>query len=167
MILIILSLFIILTYVITIIYKNGIPYSISDTFYSLEHKLWFGITMWLTALLLIPKILDMTPENYQCLSFLMCTGLIFVGAAPNFKEGIERPIHIISTSIAAVCSQLWIIFTLPYMLLIWIIWFIYIIIRLKKLWDRNLYNSFVKCKPLFWAEVIMFMMIYIVLFINL
>lgn len=85
MTLIIISFLIITSYVGVMIYRKGIPYSISDTYYSLEHKVWFGFSMIATALLLMPSILDRTPENFQFLAFLMCAGICFVGVAPNFK----------------------------------------------------------------------------------
>lgn len=62
MILIILSMTVILTYVGVMLKRNGIPYSISDTYYSLEHKLWFGFTMTATSLLLMPTLLSATPK---------------------------------------------------------------------------------------------------------
>lgn len=161
MILIILSLAIIATYVLVMILKKGIPYSISDTYYSLEHKLWFGLSMAATALLLMPSVLDLTPSSYQFTAFLMCAGLIFVGAAPNFKVGLDRPVHISATCVAALNSQIWIALTEPWLLLIWIALIIYIAIRLKQVWNGNLKQSFVLSKPLFWAEITMFAMIYI------
>lgn len=167
MILIFASLAIILTYVGVMVKKNGIPYSISDTFYSLEHKLWFGATMWLTSLLLMPSILVFTPENYQFLAFFMCVGLMFVGVAPNFKKGMDRPVHIGATCVSAISSQVWIILTQPYVLLLWAAWISYIVIRIRKVWNGNLYDSFVICKPLFWTEATAFAMIYIVLLFNL
>lgn len=141
--------------------RNGIPYSISDTYYSLEHKVWFGFSMIGTAVLLMPDILELTPESYQFLTFLICAGLCFVGAAPNFKVGMDRPIHIIATFIAALGSQVWIALTCPYLLLVWLAWFLYIGVRIKQVWNGNLRNSFVKCKPLFWAEVITFLNTYL------
>lgn len=45
------------------------------TFYSLKHKVWFGFSMIGTALLLMPSLLNYTPEIYQFLAFLMCAGL--------------------------------------------------------------------------------------------
>lgn len=166
MILIFLSLFIIASYVGVMIYKNkSIPSSISDTFYSLEHKGWFGFSMIGTALLLTPSILSYTSESYQFLAFLMCAGLIFVGVSPNFKDGLDRPIHIIATIMAAVCSQIWVILMQPYILLTWIIWFVYMGIKMKKVWNGNLRDSFIKCKPLFWTELILFITVYITLII--
>lgn len=160
MILIILSLLIIVSYVCTMIFRNGIPYSISDTYYSLEHKIWFGFTMILTALLLMPAILDRTPESYQFLAFLMCAGLCFVGVAPNFKAGLDRPVHIVATTIAALCSQTWVALICPWLLLVWLAWLLYIGVRIKQVWNGDLWYSFVRCKPLFWAEVLAFGMVY-------
>lgn len=165
MILILLSIAVILTYVGVMVKRNGIPYSISDTYYSLEHKLWFGFTMTATALLLMPALLSATPENYQFTAFLMCGALLFVGAAPNFKARMDRPVHIVATTIAALNSQIWIALTCPCLLLVWIAWALYVGVRLKQVWNGNLWYSFVLCKPLFWAEVIAFGMVYGTLFI--
>lgn len=167
MILIFLSLAIITSYVGVMIFRNGIPYSISDTFYSLDHKVWFGFSMISSALLLMPAILERAPESYQFLAFLMCAGLCFVGVAPNFKAGMDRPVHIVATTIAALCSQAWVALTLPWVLFVWIAWLAYVGIRLRQVWDGNWWYSFVKCKPLFWAEVIAFGMVYTVLLTNL
>lgn len=166
MILILLSLAIILAYVGVMVKRNGIPYSISDTYYSLEHKVWFGFSMIGTALLLMPSILDLTPESYQFTAFLMCVGLCFVGVAPNFKVGLDRPIHITATTISALSSQIWIILTQPYLLFVWLAWFLYIGIRLPGKWNGDIWTSFVACKPLFWAEIIAFGVVYCELIIE-
>ena len=166
MTLILLSLVVIITYVGMMIYKtNEIPYSISDTYYSLEHKLWFGFSMTAAALLLMPTLLSATPESYQFTAFLMCGALLFVGAAPNFKAGMDRPVHIVATSIAALNSQIWIALTCPWLFLVWIAWILYVGVRLKQVWNGDLWHSFVLCKPLFWAEVIAFGMVYFELII--
>lgn len=166
MILIFLSLAIITSYVGVMIFRNGIPYSISDTFYSLDHKVWFGFSMISSALLLMPAILERTPESYQFLAFLMCAGLCFVGVAPNFKAGLDRPVHIVATTIAALCSQTWVTLTQPWLLLVWIAWLAYVGIRLRQVWAGTWWYSFVKYKPLFCAEVIAFGMVYLSLFFE-
>lgn len=160
MTLILLSFLTIASYVGVMVYRNGIPYSISDTYYSLEHKVWFLVAMWLTSLLLMPAILDRTPETIQFSAFLMCAGLLFVGAAPNFKEEYENKIHVAGTCVSAVSSQIWIVAMQPWLLLAWVPWFAYIGFRLPKEWNGDLWASFVACKPLFWAEVVAFGMIY-------
>lgn len=160
MILILLSLAVILTYVGVMVSREGIPYSISATYYSLKHKAWFGITMWLTSLLLMPAILDRTPETMQFSAFLMCAGLLFVGAAPNFKEEYENKIHVAGTCVSAVSSQIWIVAMQPWLLLAWAPWFAYIGFRLLKERNGDIWTSFVACKPLFWAEAVAFGMVY-------
>lgn len=56
--LVILSMLVMAAYTAAVCVKQkGVPYSISATYYYLEHKLWFMATMWLTAGLLIPAIL--------------------------------------------------------------------------------------------------------------
>lgn len=165
MILIIISFLIITSYVGVMINRQGIPYSISDTYYSLKHKLWFGFTMIFTAGLLMPSILNRTPETYQFTAFLMCAGLFFVGLAPNFRKGMDRPIHIGATTVAAICSQVWVVLSQPFVLIIWLAWIAYIIVRIRQVWNGVLWTSFVICKPLFWAEVIAFFTIYLSLFI--
>lgn len=162
MTLIIISFLIITSYVGVMIYRKGIPYSISDTYYSLEHKVWFGFSMIATALLLMPSILDRTHENFRFLAFLMCAGICFVGVAPNFKAGMDRPVHIVSTVISAVCSQLWLALVItPYSLLVWLVWLAYEVIMVKKVWNGHFINSFILTKPLFWAEAIAFLSVYI------
>lgn len=165
MILILLSLSIFLTYIGVMVKRNGIPESISDTFYSLKYKIWFGFSMTGISLSLMPQMITNTPSNYQFLAFLMCAGLIFVGIAPNFKKGLDRPVHITGASISAICSQIWAALIEPYSLLLWIPFLVYIGIRMKKE-DGNLYDRFKKCKPLFWSESITFTIIYIISLFN-
>lgn len=159
--LIILSLIVIASYVGVMIRRNGIPYSISDTYYSLEHKAWFGFSIISTALLLMPSILERTPESYQFLAFLMCAGLCFVGVAPNFKTGLDRPVHIVATSIAALCSQVWVVLAQPWIMVLWIVYVMWIVFNFNKSSPMlSFYNRLASTKPLFYAEVVMIITVY-------
>lgn len=145
---------------------KGVPYSISETFYRLEHKLWFGATMFLTAGLLMPAILEMTPESYQFTAFLACAGMMLVGAAPNFREGIERPIHIAGAILCLVFSQVWVALTCPWFLLVWIVYVIYTVAMMARhVTDRAL-SDFLRTKPMFWVEVTALVVTYMVLLWN-
>ena len=116
-VLVILSVFCITAYTAVVCIKfGGVPSSISATFYSLQHKFWFGVTMILTAFLLMPAILEVTPDSYQFTAFLACVGLIMVGVAPNFREGIDRKIHTIGAVLCLVFSQVWVSLTCPWVL---------------------------------------------------
>jgi hypothetical protein len=139
------------------IYKTKqIPQSISATYYSLEHKYWFGITMLLTAAFLMPVMLEVTPENYTYLAFFSCIGVVMVAVAPNFREaGIDQVTHRLGATISILASQLWIYFMNPKMLFIWIIpVMVYILKYLRFKYVNNV---------LFWIEVCAFASIYITL----
>lgn len=152
--LIILSALCIATYTTAMCIKfKGVPSSISATFYSLQYKLWFGATMWITAGLLMPAILEVTPDCYQFTAFLSCLGMLLVGIAPNFREGIDRPIHITGAILCILFSQLWVGLTCPWMLLVWAVYLAYTVWAMKKLWKGNLISAFLLTKPMFWVEV--------------
>lgn len=153
-ILVLFSALCITVYTIAVCIKcKGIPYSISETFYKLEHKLWFGATMWLTAGLLMPAILEVTPDCHQFTAFLACLGMMLIGVAPNFKEGIDRPVHITGAILCILFSQLWVSLTCPWMLLVWAVYLAYTIWAMKKNWKGNVISAFLLTKPMFWIEV--------------
>lgn len=148
------SLMFIVAYVVAVIIKTkGVPYSISETFYMIEHKFWFGTTMWLAAAFLTPAILDATPPNYQFTAFLACIGMMLIGIAPNFQSGIERPVHITGAVLCILFSQVWVGLTCPWMLLIWAVYLAYTIWATKIHWKGNLISAFLLTKPMFWIEV--------------
>lgn len=153
-VLVILSALCIAAYTAAVCIKfGGVPASISATFYKLEHKLWFGATMWLTAGLLMPAILEVTPDCYQFTDFLACLGMLLIGIAPNFREGIDRPIHITDAILCILFSQVWVSLTCPWMLLVWAVYLAYTIWAMKKNWKGNVISAFLLTKPMFWVEV--------------
>ena len=139
---------------------KGVPYSISDTFYTLDHKLWFGATMFLTAGFLMPAILEVTPASYQFTAFLACAGMILVGAAPNFRGGIERPIHIAGATLCLVFSQVWVALTCPWALLVWPVYLIYTVVMMTRHISERILDDFLQTKPMFWVEVVAFLDLY-------
>ena len=162
----IISLVIIAAYTAAVCVKGkGIPYSISATFYSLAHKWWFGATMVLTAGLLMPAILEVTPESYQFTAFLACLGMIMTGVAPNFKEGMDKKIHTAGAVMCLVFSQVWVALTCPWTLLIWIAYLVYTAIGIKKNWDGNFISAFLLTKPMSWVEITALVATYVTLFI--
>lgn len=122
-ILIIISLVILISYMISVLIKNEwkIPSSISATFYTLEHKFWFGFSMIVSSFSLLPGLLEVTPERYQFISFLACLGMILVGTAPNFKWcEIQRMIHATGAVMVLLFSQILVSLINPLFLLPWI-----------------------------------------------
>lgn len=166
--LIILSALCIASYTAAVCIKlGGVPASISTTFYKLEHKLWFGATMWLTAGLLMPAILESTPGWYQFSAFLACIGMMFVGVAPNFREGLDRPVHITGVILCILFSQVWVLLTCPWVLLVWFGYLAYTAWGMKKYWKGNFISAYLLTKPMFWVEIMALLATYVTLFILL
>lgn len=106
-----LSFAIIFSYLIFTIVKFGIPRSISDTYYLLGSKGWiFQIALALTALSVLPVLLELSSDNTQFLAFLSCAGLLFVSTAPMFKFKTEGVVHYISAGVCCFGLLLWQIF---------------------------------------------------------
>lgn len=162
----ILSALLIATYTAAVCIKTGgIPYSISETYYKIEHKYWFGSTMVLTACMLMPAILDVTPDSYQFTAFLACAGMIMTGVAPNFREGIDRKIHTAGAVLCLVFSQVWVGLTLPWMLLVWVAYLVYTVWMMARNWTGYFTGSFLSTKPMFWAEIVALLATYVTLLI--
>lgn len=94
--------------------RFGIPDMVSDTYYQLQGTTgsevlggkvkrnfgWvFSVVMVLVALLMMVAILDLD-KGLQCLAFIGCGGLAFVGCAPNYL-GDESKVHKIAALVAA------------------------------------------------------------------
>lgn len=59
---VLISLLIIFAYVMYVIFKDGIPHSLSATYYSTN---WlFSAVLILSTLLVLPEMLNITPEFY-------------------------------------------------------------------------------------------------------
>ena len=165
--LVLVSLLIIIAYTTAVCIKgHGVPNSISATFYKLDHKLWCGATMFLTSGLLMPAILETTPPSYQFTVFLACTGMISVGIAPHFREGLERPIHITGAILCLVFSQVWVALTCPWYLIVWIVYLIYTIIEMIRHQSDSVVSDFLRTNPMFWAEITALVCTYMSLFFN-
>ena len=156
MALVIISLLVIASYTVAVCIKQkGIPYSISATFYKLKHPYWFMAVMWSTAGLLMPAVLDISKPGTEFLAFLACAGMIFVGAAPNFKEEMEGKVHMSGAVICVVASQLWVGCTSFWWVLIpvWLAFIIYTVIGMGKRITGSIWHDFMSTKPMFWCEI--------------
>ena len=96
-------LLITLTYntVIFITYKT-VPVSLSETSYMMggNWRYFFTGYCFLLCLLILPVLLELTPENFQIIPFVFCGGLSFAGCTPFFKEESQRKTHYIAAIIA-------------------------------------------------------------------
>ena len=96
----IISAIILSSYLIITAIKFGLPDMISDTYYQLNKKGWiFSSVMLFTAISMLISILD-TNQGIQCLAFLGCAGLAFVGCAPNYL--VDYRVHKTAAIIASI-----------------------------------------------------------------
>lgn len=166
--LVILSMLVMSTYTAAVCVKQGgVPDSISATFYKLEHKLWFMTTMWLTAGLLMPAILEVSQQDTEWTAFIACVGMFLVGAAPNFKDGFEGKIHRIGAILCIVGSQVWVMFNQPWSLMVWIAYIGYTVAVMVRNDNDSIISDFLYTKPMFWIEITALMATYLSVFINL
>lgn len=99
------SLIITIIYLAISIYKlKRVPESISDTSYLWTGKInWFSIyCLLLVGSIFLPWVL-ITPETYQFICFLSCSGILACGVTPFFKQSFEGKIHYTGGIIAMLC----------------------------------------------------------------
>lgn len=113
-ILLIFGLVFFVLYNIQMVYLNkGIPESISATSYLCKEKYgttWpFTLLCIISAVCMFPLWVTLTPDFYQFLVFLSCSGMIMAGCSPLFKEKFEGIIHYTSGRIAFAAGLVWLI----------------------------------------------------------
>ena len=90
-----------------VIDKYGVPDMVSSIYYLMGKKGWvFQTVMILFCMLMMVCLLD-CGKGVQCLAFLACGGLMFVGAVPRFLDESERKVHKTGAIISAVASIGW------------------------------------------------------------
>lgn len=152
--LIVISILIIAAYTTAVCIKQkGIPYSISATFYAIEHKGWFRFTMWACPMVLMPAILEVSKPGTEWLAFLACAGMFFIGVAPNFKDSFEGSIHEIGAILCLVGSQAWVAGNCPWCLMVWIAYVGYTVAIMVRNENDSIISDFLHTKPMFWIEV--------------
>lgn len=108
----------------------GIPTSLSETFYLYKGKKdwmiilfpWMMVSM---AVLLMPSWLTISEGSpWQFTSFLTAASIIFVGAAPSFRDDdLTCSVHTVGAVIAAIMSIAWVclVSQMWYIALVWFI----------------------------------------------
>ena len=87
--------------------KKETPEMMSSIYYMLGKRGWvFQLVMILFGMLMMICLLD-SGLGEQCLAFIACAGLMFVGAAPRFLEQGERAVHKGAAIVSAVASVAW------------------------------------------------------------
>lgn len=150
------SLSVFIVYISTLIVVKGIPETISATAYVLEdiERLltsaftWF---CWVVGITLLPYWLTFRNDDVDIPIFIACGTLLFVGAAPYYKEESQKMIHNFSAMTCAVASYVWLILYSDTNLTI------------ASAMSLGIISLFVKKNKGFWLELIAFITIYIAL----
>ena len=152
----ILSVFAISLYTGAVCIKGrGVPYSISATFYALDHKWWFRFTMWVTPILLMPAILEVSRPGTEFLAFLALIGMFAVGSAPDYaRDPFQHKVHISGAVMCIGFSQLWVALNCWWvLLLVWLAYLTYTGITIVRQKEGVFLYKFMETKPMFFVEV--------------
>ena len=121
MLLLIISFWVIAAYTAAVcIMAKGVPYSISATYYAIEHKGWFRFTMWACPMVLMPVILEVSKPGTEFLAYLALAGMIVVGCFPDYKaDKFQYRGHIAGATMAILFSQIWAALKCTPIIIIW------------------------------------------------
>ena len=139
-------------YIACVVKKYGVPASLSRSYFNLQHKHWFTVTMLVCfALMLIPCVESM-PDMWKFVAFLTVESGFFIGVAPNLNEDLENKVHMTGAAVLAVGSQVMVYLLCPWLLLDWVC------IVLVLVYDRKNIK--------FWVEMIGGAILYTALFFH-
>lgn len=158
MILALIAFALLAAYLVVTAREFGLPEMVSDTYYQLGRR-WgwvFTAVMVTVAWLMIVAILD-TGKGVQCLAFLGCGGLMFVGVAPNYCDRDTYPVHKGGAMIAALGCVGWCMSVSwwPTLLLASLLAAYVTVCEACRIFDAVWYMSRGKTcfHPLYWAEL--------------
>ena len=138
----------------------GVPKSLSMTYYLYKERLnslkvLFPAMITLLCVFLIPCWLEISEgSDFQFLAFLSAGSLMFVGAAPAFKDNdLENKVHTYSAYCCAAFAILWILLVTPY-------WYI-ICIVLAVIIAIGIITKTLKSGLTYWVEMVAFISTFI------
>ena len=138
----------------------GVPKSLSMTYYLFKErenvlKFLFPSMMTLLTFFLMPAWLDMSEGSpFQFLAFFSAAGILFVGAAPAFKESdMENVVHQFSDYFAAATAIAWICLVTPY-------WYVVLIV-LGVIAAIAIVTKTWKTGYIYWLEMVAFVSTFI------
>ena len=104
-------IFLLLDVLLASVEKKSLVTCVSECWY---HIKWTHYALLaLAALMMLPPMLDCTPDNWQFLAFLACASLVFVATAPSYLEKFEGRVHSISAILCAACAIAWAAVVVP------------------------------------------------------
>lgn len=167
-ILTIISMLVIAAYTAAVCVKTkGVPYSISATFYAIEHKGWFRFTMWVCPMVLMPAILEVSKPGTEFLAYLALAGMIVVGCFPDYKaDKFQYRGHISGATMAILFSQIWVALNFWPMLSVWLTYVGYTALSITKEKEGTFWYKFYQSKPMFWIEIAALLSTYFTVLFN-
>lgn len=110
----------VMVYLTAMLIKNKrVPPSLSETYY-LGGKWVFTLVLAVAGFLLAAGLISISSPDTQFLGFFSGAGLLFVAAAPQFKEDFVKSVHYAGAFTFGIASQLWVIFNgTPLTLAVW------------------------------------------------
>lgn len=149
--LVIVAIIIIVLYTGAMIYAGKkIPESISQTVYVMPRtgQLIFAIVMMAVGFLLMPVLMEVSSEWTQVFAFLMCFGILGVGAAPLVVKG-KNTFHYVCAAMCGISSQVLVALNQPLCLLLWFLYVCY------TMFAKDVSRNF------FWAEITCMLIVFI------
>lgn len=103
-------------YLTAYILNVGLPSSISETYYHTEAKWLFPTSTATAGALALVPLMNITPDSYQFVAFFIVVSILFVAAAPAFREELTNMVHSGAAIILGVSAFAWLILTsgVPY-----------------------------------------------------
>ena len=121
---VLISLFVLASYVISVCVRWGVPESVSQTFFSIRHKWIFSFVMVAASVLLAVSLFDGLPEIFRFIGFFTVGGMLLIGVAPNLNDEMDLRVHMTGAILLAVGSQMIVAVLQPYLLIVWLAFFI-------------------------------------------
>lgn len=155
--------------------RFGVPDMVSDTYYQLQGTTgsevlggktkrnfgWvFSVVMVLVAFMMMVAILDLG-RGVQCLAFIGCGGLAFVGCAPNYL-GDESRVHKIAAFVAAAGCVGWCLSVCWWVTaIIAILYILYVAYAFHLYEELAISKRHWLAKPWYWLEVSAFLDVFV------
>lgn len=92
-------------YVFSCCVTKRTPTMLSEVYYLADKDWLFPILMAALGASFLPLMLE--AGGLECMAFLSCVGIIFVGAAPAYLDEGERTVHKCGAITAAIASVVW------------------------------------------------------------
>ncbi len=107
LILILVSCLVISGYLISYVCHCGLPASISATYYNTQHKWLLPVVLGAGIASAIVPFFDLTPDYWRFLVFFIVSGIMFIAAAPAFRQEFEGKVHSVAAIVAGLSSVVW------------------------------------------------------------